>query len=96
MGVKDFTITIILVITQVADLNFGPVVIEKEKVMRHYSTIFLVLALITGLIGFVVGEFEGIEIVRVLSLIFTDLFVISLIAKAFFPDEKLQYEEVKR
>lgn len=64
--------------------------------MKHYSTIFLVLALITGLIGFAGGDFEGIEIVRVLSLIFTDLFVISLIAKAFFPDEKLQYQEVKK
>ena len=63
--------------------------------MRHYSTIFLVLALITGLIGFAGGEFAGIEIVRVLSLIFTDLFVISLIAKAFFPDNKLQYEKVR-
>ena len=64
--------------------------------MRHYSTIFLVLALITGLIGFVGGEFEGIEIIRVLSLIFTDLFVISLIAKAFFPDDKLRYEKVEK
>jgi len=63
--------------------------------MKNYSTIFLVLALITGLVGFVFGTFEGVEIVRVLSLIFTDLFVISLIAKAFFPDNKLRYEKVK-
>ena len=63
--------------------------------MRNYSTIFLVLALITGLIGFVFGNFEGVEIVRVLSLIFTDLFVISLIAKAFFPDKKMRYEKVE-
>lgn len=64
--------------------------------MRHYSTLFLVLALLTGLIGFVGGDFSGVEIVRVLSLIFTDLFVISLIAKAFFPDEKMRYEKVKK
>lgn len=64
--------------------------------MKNYSTIFLVLALATGLIGFVGGDFGGVEIVRVSSLIFTDLFVISLIAKAFFPDEKLRYEQVKK
>ena len=64
--------------------------------MKHYSTIFLVLALITGLIGFVFGRFEGVEIVRILSLIFTDLFVISLIAKAFFPEERLRYEKVEK
>lgn len=64
--------------------------------MKHYSTIFLVLALITGLIGFVFGRFEGVEIVRILSLIFTDLFVISLIAKAFFPEGKLRYEKVEK
>lgn len=64
--------------------------------MKHYSTIFLVLALITGLVGFVFGRFEGVEIVRILSLIFTDLFVISLIAKAFFPEERLRYEKVEK
>ena len=61
--------------------------------MKHYSTVFLILALITGLIGFVFGRFEGVEIVRILSLVFTDLFVISLIAKAFFPEGKVRYEK---
>lgn len=64
--------------------------------MKHYSTIFLVLALITGMFGFIGGDFEGVEIVRILSLIFTDLFVISLIAKAFFPDKKMRYERVQK
>ena len=63
--------------------------------MKHYSTIFLILALITGLIGFVFGRFEGVEIVRILSLVFTDLFVISLIAKAFCPEGKVRYEKVE-
>lgn len=64
--------------------------------MKNYSTIFLGLALITGLMGFVVGDFVGVEIVRILSLIFTDLFVISLIAKAFFPDRKIRYERIQK
>lgn len=63
--------------------------------MKYYSNIFLIGALITGFVGFVGWNFEGIGIIRVLCLIFTDLFVISLIAKAFFPDSgKMNYERV--
>lgn len=66
-------------------------------VMKNYSTLFLIGALITGIIGFAGFSFGGIEIVRVLSLIFTDLFVVSLIAKAFFPgQQRLKYQEVEK
>lgn len=64
--------------------------------MKRYSTIFLILALLTGLIGFAGGDFGGVEIIRILSLIFTDLFVISLVAKAFFPDKKVDLVKVKK
>lgn len=46
------------------------------------------MALVTGLIGFAGGDFGGVELVRILCLIFTDLFVISLVHRAFFPDKK--------
>lgn len=66
-------------------------------IMKNYSTLFLIGALITGIMGFAGFSFNGIEIVRVLSLIFTDLFVVSLIAKAFFPERQLlEYQEVER
>lgn len=64
--------------------------------MKYNSIIFLGAALITALIGFTGLNFDGIEIIRVLCLIFTDLFVVSLIARAFFPDQKvLGYQKIK-
>lgn len=65
--------------------------------MKNYSTFFLIGALITGIVGFAGFSFSGIEFVRVLSLIFTDLFVVSLIAKAFFPGrQQLECQKVEK
>ena len=55
------------------------------------------LTLITGLIGFTGLSFSGIEVIRVMFLIFADLVVVSLMAKLFFPDKpKLKYQPVER
>lgn len=62
--------------------------------MRKYSPIFLILALVTGLIGFTGLSFSGIEVVRVLFLIFADLLVISLLAKLIFPADKYKLQRV--
>ncbi|MGY5849824.1 DUF1328 domain-containing protein [Salegentibacter sp. F14] len=63
--------------------------------MRKYSPVFLILAVITGLIGFTGLSFSGIEVVRIMFLIFADLLVISLLAKLIFPSEKLKLERMK-
>lgn len=64
--------------------------------MKNYTILFLLLALLTGLTGFSGLRFDGIEFIRILCLIFTDLFVVALFAKAIFPDEdKLRYQKVK-
>ncbi|APG60168.1 DUF1328 domain-containing protein [Christiangramia salexigens] len=65
--------------------------------MKRKTLLFLSLALITGLIGFTGLSFSGIEIVRVMFLIFADLLIISLMAKLFFPDKsKVKYQPVDR
>lgn len=66
-----------------------------KKVMRKYSPVFLILAVVTGLIGFTGLSFSGIEVVRVLFLIFADLLVVSLLAKLIFPTGKLNLQRVK-
>ena len=58
--------------------------------MKKYSVLFLILTLLTGLAGFAGLNFAGIEVVRVLFLIFADLLVISLLAKLFFPEPKME------
>lgn len=63
--------------------------------MRKYSPLFLILAVVTGLIGFTGLSFSGIEVVRVLFLIFADLLVVSLLAKLIFPAEKMKLQRVK-
>ncbi|MCP9198378.1 DUF1328 domain-containing protein [Gramella sp. GC03-9] len=64
--------------------------------MKKKSLLFLVLAVITGLIGFTGLSFDGIEVIRVMFLIFADLLIISLIAKLFFPEKpKVKYQPVK-
>ncbi|MCM8569136.1 DUF1328 domain-containing protein [Gramella jeungdoensis] len=64
--------------------------------MKRKTLLFLVLALITGLIGFTGLSFSGIEVVRVMFLIFADLVIVSLMAKLFFPDKpKVKYQPVK-
>lgn len=65
--------------------------------MKRKTLLFLVLALITGLVGFTGLSFSGIEVVRVMFLIFADLLIISLMAKLFFPDKpKLKYQPVNK
>ncbi|TRO63982.1 DUF1328 domain-containing protein [Christiangramia sabulilitoris] len=65
--------------------------------MKKKALLFLVLALITGLVGFTGLSFSGIEVIRVLFLIFADLLIISLMAKLFFPDKpRMKYQPVKK
>lgn len=72
------------------------VLVETIKlIMRKYSPLFLILAVVTGLIGFTGLSFSGIEVVRVLFLIFADLLVISILAKLIFPSEKMKLQRIK-
>lgn len=65
--------------------------------MKRKTLLFLVLALITGVVGFSGLSFSGIEVIRVMFLIFTDLLIISLMAKLFFPEKpKMKYQSVNR
>ena len=65
--------------------------------MKKKTLLFFTLTLITGLIGFTGLSFSGIEVVRVMFLIFADLVVVSLIAKLFFPDKpQVKYQPVNR
>lgn len=64
--------------------------------MRKYSLVFLIVAILTGAIGFSGLNFAGIEIVRVLFLIFADLLVVSLAAHLFFANDKLRLQRVKK
>lgn len=65
--------------------------------MKSKSLLFLALAVVTGLIGFTGLSFSGIEVIRVMFLIFADLLIVSLIAKLFFPEKpKVRFQPVKR
>ena len=65
--------------------------------MKRKTLLFLVLALITGLVGFAGLSFSGIEVIRVMFLIFADLLIVSLLAKLFFPEKpKMKYQPVDR
>lgn len=70
---------------------------QVKSIMRKKALLFLVLAAVTGLVGFTGLTFSGIEVVRIMFLIFADLLVISLMAKLFFPEKpKMKYQPVKR
>ncbi|WP_300436982.1 DUF1328 domain-containing protein [Christiangramia sp.] len=65
--------------------------------MKKKTLLFLVLALITGIVGFTGLSFDGIEVIRVMFLIFADLLVISLLAKLFFREKpKVKYQPVNK
>tara|TARA_B100000678_G_C18100951_1_gene458767 strand:- start:633 stop:830 length:198 start_codon:yes stop_codon:yes gene_type:complete len=62
--------------------------------MKEKSITFLVLALVTGVLGFALGNFTGSQILRVLFIIFADLFVVSILAKGLFSNSN-QLQKVK-
>lgn len=64
--------------------------------MRKYSPLFLIVTVITGILGFSGIDFEGIEVVRVLFLIFADLLVISLLARIILSKSKMKLERVNK
>lgn len=65
--------------------------------MKKKTLLFFVLTMITGIIGFAGLSFSGIEVVRVMFLIFADLMIVSLMAKALFPEKpKLKYQPIER
>ncbi|AVR45688.1 DUF1328 domain-containing protein [Christiangramia fulva] len=65
--------------------------------MKRKTLVFFALALITGLIGFSGISFTGIKLLRVMCLIFADLMIVSLMAKALFPDNpKLKHQRVEK
>ena len=64
--------------------------------MKNYTLWFLGLALITGLLGFYPGmDFFGIKAVRIFFIIFTDLLIVSLLAKGLFPSRLVPVKQRK-
>ena len=65
--------------------------------MKNNTLLFLIMTVVTGLLGFAGLTFYGIEVVRVLFLIFADLLIVALISKIFFSDtKKLRLQRVKK
>jgi uncharacterized membrane protein YtjA (UPF0391 family) len=64
--------------------------------MKNHIVLFLVMTIVTGLLGFSGFNYYGIEVVRVLFLIFADLLVVATISKLFFPNDEVQLERVKK
>tara|TARA_B100000929_G_scaffold259546_1_gene223370 strand:+ start:243 stop:440 length:198 start_codon:yes stop_codon:yes gene_type:complete len=65
--------------------------------MKSKAFLFLILALVSGVVGFTGLSFDGIEVIRVMFLIFADLLVVSLMAKLFFPEKpKMKYQPVNK
>ncbi len=64
--------------------------------MRKYSTLYLIVAALTGAVGFTGLNFAGIEVVRVLFLIFAVLLIVSLLARLIFKSDKLRLQRVKK
>ena len=62
--------------------------------MRGKSITFLVLAIATGILGFALGNFIGTQVLRVLFIIFADLFIVSILAKGLFSNSA-QLKKVK-
>ena len=51
--------------------------------MLYYSLVFLVIAIIAGILGFGVVAFAATEIARICFFVFIVLFLVSLIAPRF-------------
>ena len=51
--------------------------------MLYYALVFLVIALVAGLLGFGVIAFAAAEIARICFFIFVVLFLVTLLAHAF-------------
>jgi uncharacterized membrane protein YtjA (UPF0391 family) len=65
--------------------------------MKKHTILFLILTTLTGLIGFIGINFSGIEVVRVLFLIFADLLIVSVIARFFFSGtENMRLQRIKK
>ncbi|RKS45069.1 uncharacterized protein DUF1328 [Gillisia mitskevichiae] len=65
--------------------------------MKNYTLHFLIMTIVTGILGFAGLNFFGIEVVRVLFLIFADLLIVALISKIFFSDSKeVRLQRVKK
>lgn len=56
---------------------------EKGVSMLYYALVFLVIALVAGLLGFGVVAFAAAEIARICFFIFIVLFLVSLVAHLF-------------
>lgn len=65
--------------------------------MKKHTIFYLVVTLLTGLIGFIGIGFTGIEVVRILFLIFADLLIISVLARFMFSDsENMRLERIRK
>jgi uncharacterized membrane protein YtjA (UPF0391 family) len=65
--------------------------------MKSYLTLFIILTVLTGLVGFAGAVFPGIEVVRVLFLIFADLLIISVLGRFFFAgSRRMELERIKK
>ncbi|WGK63751.1 DUF1328 domain-containing protein [Croceiramulus getboli] len=62
--------------------------------MKNWSIYLLVLTLISAVIGFGGFRFPGIEIARVGTVIFADLFIVSLLAKLLFDNRVKEQKPV--
>jgi uncharacterized membrane protein YtjA (UPF0391 family) len=51
--------------------------------MLYYALVFLVVALLAGLLGFGVVAFAAAEIARILFFVFLALFLVSIISHLF-------------
>lgn len=65
--------------------------------MKNYLILFVILTAVTGIVGFAGLSFSGIEVIRVLFLIFADLLIVTALAWFFFADSrKLKLQRIKR
>ena len=64
--------------------------------MKKYIIPFLIITVITGIIGFGLS-FKGVEFIRIAFLIFADLLIISVLARFFFSDtRKMRLQRIRK